>query len=46
MAARSWNSTPPRPAALFAISADYRKFDPLRLIERLEQSDVRVEPPK
>lgn len=35
-----------QPATLFEISADYRKFDPLGLIERIKQSDVWVEPPK
>jgi hypothetical protein len=36
----------PQPAALFAIPSDCRYFDPARLIERLKQSDVWVEPPK
>ncbi len=35
-----------QPATLFEISADYGKFDPLQLIERIKQSDVWVEPPK
>src|SRR5271170_3522891 len=30
----------PQPIALFAVPADYRKFDPQRLIERIKQSDV------
>jgi hypothetical protein len=36
----------PQPATLFAIPADYRKFDPQRLTERIKQSDVWVAPPK
>jgi hypothetical protein len=36
----------PLPAALFAIPPDFARFDPLRLIERLKQSDVWVEPPQ
>jgi hypothetical protein len=36
----------PQPAALFAVPAGYRKFDPLQLIERIKQSDVWVEPRK
>jgi hypothetical protein len=35
-----------QPATLFEISADYRKFDPLGLIERIKQSDVWVDPPQ
>jgi hypothetical protein len=35
-----------QPARLFEIPADYRKFDPQQLIERIKQSDVWVEPPK
>ena len=35
-----------QPAALFTIPTDYRKFDPQRLIERIKQSDVWVDPPK
>lgn len=34
----------PQPAGLFVIPADYRLFDPARLIERIKQSDVWVEP--
>jgi hypothetical protein len=34
----------PQPASLFEVPADYMKFDPLRLIDRLKQSDVWVEP--
>ena len=36
----------PQPAELFEIPADFRKFDPQQLIERIKQSDVWVEPPK
>lgn len=36
----------PQPAELFAIPADYRKFDPQQLIEHIKQSDVWVDPPK
>jgi hypothetical protein len=36
----------PQPIVLFAIPSDYRKFDPQRLIERIKQSDVWVDPPK
>jgi hypothetical protein len=36
----------PQPTALFEIPSDYRKFDPQRLIERIKQSDVWVDPPK
>jgi hypothetical protein len=36
----------PQPAALFVIPAAFRSFDPAKLIERLKQSDVWVEPPK
>jgi hypothetical protein len=36
----------PQPAALFAIPAGYRKFDPQRLIDRIKLSDVWVDPPK
>jgi hypothetical protein len=32
------------PAALFAVPADYGKFDPQQLIERIKHSDVWVEP--
>lgn len=35
-----------QPASLFQLPADYRKFDPQRLIERIKQSDVWVEPPQ
>jgi len=34
----------PQPANLFEIPADYRKFDPQQLIDRIKQSDVWVEP--
>ncbi len=36
----------PQPSALFSWPANYRKFDPLRLIEQIKQSDVWVEPHK
>jgi len=36
----------PQPPALFSWPANYRKFDPLRLIEQIKQSDVWVEPHK
>jgi hypothetical protein len=36
----------PQVESLFAIPANYGKFDPLQLIERIKQSDVWVEPPK
>jgi hypothetical protein len=36
----------PQPTVLFAIPSDYRKFDPQRLIKRIKQSDVCVDPPK
>ena len=36
----------PQPTALFAVPDGYRKFDPQRLIERIKQSDVWVDPPK
>jgi hypothetical protein len=36
----------PQPADLFQIPAGYRLFDPARLIDRIKQSDVWVEPPK
>jgi hypothetical protein len=36
----------PQPASLFEIPANYRKFDPRRLIEIIKQSDVWVEPSK
>ncbi len=36
----------PQPASLFEIPADYRKFDPQRLIEIIKKSDVWVEPVK
>jgi hypothetical protein len=35
----------PQAADLFEIPADYRKFDPRQLIERIKQSDVWVDPP-
>ncbi len=35
-----------QPGALFAVPAGYRKFDPRKLIERIKQSDVWVDPPK
>lgn len=35
-----------QPSSLFEIPAGYHKFDPLRLIERIKQSDVWVEPPQ
>ena len=35
-----------QPFELFRIPADFRKFDPLQLIERIKQSDVWVEPSK
>jgi hypothetical protein len=34
----------PQPESLFEIPADYRKFDPQKLIDRIKQSDVWVEP--
>jgi hypothetical protein len=36
----------PQPTNLFEIPADYRKFDPRELIERIKHSDVWVEAPK
>ena len=36
----------PQAASLFEIPPSYAKFDPRRLIERIKQSDVWVEPPK
>jgi hypothetical protein len=36
----------PQAAGLFAVPPDYAKFDPQRLIERIKQSDVWVEPPE
>ena len=36
----------PQPPVLFSLPANYRKFDPLRLIEQIKQSDVWVEPHK
>ncbi len=36
----------PQPESLFAIPADYRKFDPQQLIDRIRQSDVWVESPR
>ncbi len=36
----------PQPTVLFAIRSDYRKFEPQRLIKRIKQSDVWVDPPK
>jgi hypothetical protein len=35
-----------QPPGRFEIPRDYRKFDPLALIERIKQSDVWVEPPR
>jgi hypothetical protein len=35
----------PQPASWFEIPADFRKFDPRQLIERLKHSDVWVKPP-
>ena len=34
----------PQPESLFVIPAGYQKFDPQRLIDRIKQSDVWVEP--
>lgn len=36
----------PQPNNSFAIPARYSKFDPQKLLERIKQSDVWVEPPK
>jgi hypothetical protein len=36
----------PQAADELVIPANYRKFDPLQLIERIKQSDVWVEPPR
>jgi hypothetical protein len=36
----------PQPAALFMFPADYRKFDPRQLIQRIKKSDVWVDQPK
>jgi hypothetical protein len=36
----------PQPAQLFEIPAGYAKFDPQKLIDRIKQSDVWVEPPQ
>ena len=36
----------PQPSSLFAVPPDYRKFDPMQLINQIKQSDVWVEPPK
>jgi hypothetical protein len=36
----------PQPSDLFTIPADYHKFDPAELIERIKQSDVWVESPR
>jgi hypothetical protein len=36
----------PQPASLFTIPPTYAKFDPQKLLERLKQSDVWVEPPR
>ena len=36
----------PQPAQLFEIPAGYVKFDPQKLIDRIKQSDVWVEPPQ
>jgi hypothetical protein len=35
----------PQAASLFEIPANFRKFDPRQLIDRIKQSDVWVEPP-
>ena len=35
----------PSPAELFKVPYQFRKFDPLHLIEQIKQSDVWVEPP-
>jgi hypothetical protein len=35
----------PPPAELFKVPYEFRKFDPLHLIEQIKQSDVWVEPP-
>jgi hypothetical protein len=36
----------PPPAVLFEIPANFRRFDPQQLIDRIKHSDVWVEPPK
>jgi len=36
----------PQPPGLFMVPRGYAKFDPQKLIERLKQSDVWVEPPR
>jgi hypothetical protein len=36
----------PQPSNLFAVPRDYRKFDPMQLIDQIKQSDVWVEPPR
>jgi hypothetical protein len=36
----------PQPESLFTVPPDYRKFDPQKLIDRIKQSDVWVEPPQ
>jgi len=36
----------PPPASLFEIPANFSKFDPHQLIDRIKQSDVWVEPPR
>jgi hypothetical protein len=36
----------PPPAALFEIPADFQRFDPHQLIDRIKHSDVWVDPPK
>jgi hypothetical protein len=36
----------PQAASLFAVPADYRKFDPRQLIDRIKQSDVWVASPQ
>jgi hypothetical protein len=36
----------PQPSSLFAVPPDYRKFDPMQLINQIKQSDVWVEPPR
>jgi hypothetical protein len=36
----------PQPASLFAVPPAYAKFDPQKLLERIKQSDVWVEPPR
>jgi hypothetical protein len=36
----------PQPPGLFMVPRGYAKFDPQKLIERLKQSDVLIEPPR